>query len=62
MKSDSRTWFIDDDLKTRPIKFWKYMSTLRKNIFTSIKLHVAGTYTDDPGDVAETLAKHFYTA
>jgi hypothetical protein len=37
------------------------MSAFRKNNFTLIQLHVDGTCTDDPGDVAEAFPKHFHT-
>jgi len=36
------------------------MSAFRKNNSTLIQLHVDGTCTDDPGDVAETLPMHFH--
>jgi hypothetical protein len=36
------------------------MSAFRKNNSTLIQLHVDGTCNDDPGDVAETLLKHFH--
>jgi hypothetical protein len=43
-------------------KFWKHMSSFRKNRSTLIQLHVNGAFTDDdPGDVTEIYAKHFYT-
>ena len=53
---------IDDISETKPTKFWKQMSYFRKNKSTWIQLQVNGVFTDDdPGDVAEVYAKHFYT-
>jgi hypothetical protein len=62
IKSDRLAWLMstDDNLKTEPTKFWKYVSTFRKSDSTSIQLHVDATYRDDPGGVAEAFAQHFY--
>jgi hypothetical protein len=53
---------IDDNLKNQPTKFWKYVSTLRKSNSTLIQLHVDGTCTYGPDDIAEAFAKYFYTS
>ena len=37
------------------------MSVFRNNNSTLIQLHLDGTCIDDPGNVAEAFAKHFYT-
>jgi hypothetical protein len=58
------TWLkpFDDSSETKPTKFRKHVSSFRKNKSTLIQLHVSGVFTDDdPGDVAEVYAKHFYT-
>jgi len=52
---------VDRDLETPATKCWKYVSPLRTNNSTSIRLHVVGACIGDPGDVAEACAKHFYT-
>jgi capsular polysaccharide biosynthesis protein len=64
IKSDRLVWLklIDDDLKRQPTKFSKYVSIFRKSNSTFIQLHVDGTCIDDPDDVAEDFAKHFYTS
>ena len=51
----------DDDLKLRPTKVSKCVSTFRKNNSTTIHLSVDGICTADSSDVAEAFAKHFYT-
>ena len=57
----ARLKFTDDDLKLRPMKFCKYVSTFRKNIVTSVQLRVDGTCRDDPADAAEVFPKNFHT-
>jgi hypothetical protein len=62
VKSEKLAWLksIDGSLKTRSTKFWKYMSIFRKNNSTLNQSYFDGTCTDDPGDVAATLPKHFH--
>jgi hypothetical protein len=52
---------INDDLILCPTKFWECVHISEKNNYTMIQLHVGGICLDDPGDVAEAFAKHFYS-
>jgi hypothetical protein len=61
IKSDRLNLYnsIDDDLKTQPSKFWRYVSSVRKQNSYTIHLDVNGTNIVEPTEVAETFAKHF---
>jgi hypothetical protein len=50
---------IDDNLKTQPKHFWKYVASHRKINFTSIQLEVDGIHLVEPSEVADAFAKHF---
>jgi hypothetical protein len=57
VKADKLAWLrsINNDLKLRPTRFWKYVSRFRKNNSTVIQLHVGGTCLDNPEDVVEAF-------
>jgi hypothetical protein len=61
IKADRLRWlqYIDDNLKTQPNHFWKYMASHRKRNSTSIQLDVDGTVLVEPTEVADAFAKHF---
>jgi hypothetical protein len=50
---------IDDDLKTQPSKFWRYVSSFRKRTLHTIYLDIYVTNVVEPTEVAEAFAKHF---
>jgi hypothetical protein len=61
VKSDRHRWLkpIDDNLKSQPQDFWKYMYNFRKHKSGSIQLEVDGAHLDEPSAVADAFAKHF---
>jgi hypothetical protein len=61
IKSDRLRWLksIDNNLKSRPQHFWKYVSNFRKHRSGSIQLNVDGTHLVEPIRVADAFAKHF---
>jgi hypothetical protein len=61
IKTDRLNWYksIDDDLKTQPSKFWKYVSSFTKHNSHAFHLDINDTDVVDPTDVAEAFAKHF---
>jgi hypothetical protein len=61
IRSDKLQWLksIDDNLKTNPVHFWKYVSLFRKSDNNSIDLEVDGKNLSQPRDVAEAFAEYF---
>jgi hypothetical protein len=57
-KSDRLRWF-NDNLKSQPKQFWKYVASYRKINSISIQLEVDGTHLAEPCEVADAFAKHF---
>jgi hypothetical protein len=61
IKSDRLRWLksTDDNLKSQPKQFCKYMASYRKINSTSIQLEVDGTHLAEPYNVADAFAKNF---
>jgi hypothetical protein len=61
IKSDRLRWLnsIDDNLKSQPKQFWKYVASDTKRNSTFIQLEVDGTHLAGPYKVADAFAKHF---
>jgi hypothetical protein len=61
IKSARLRWLksIDDNVKSQPKQFWKYVAHYRKRNSTSIQLEVDGTHLAEPYKVADAFAKHF---
>ncbi|PNF36765.1 hypothetical protein B7P43_G11156, partial [Cryptotermes secundus] len=61
IKSDRLRWLktVDNNLKSQPQHFWKYISNFRKHRSGSIHLEVDGTHRAQPEAVADAFAKHF---
>jgi hypothetical protein len=49
----------DQNLKSQPKKFWKYVISFRKRNSTYIQLKVDGKYLIELCDVADEFSKHF---
>jgi hypothetical protein len=50
---------IDDNLKSQPKQFWKYVASFRRRNSTPIQLEVGGAHLAEPYKVADAFAKHF---
>jgi hypothetical protein len=50
---------VNENLKSKPKRFWKYVACFRKATFNSIQLEVDGKHLVKPNDVAEEFSKHF---
>jgi hypothetical protein len=63
IQSDRLRWLksIDDNLKSQPKQFWKYVASYRKINFISIQLEVDGTHLAEPYKVSDAFTKHFQT-
>jgi hypothetical protein len=61
IKANRLNWYksIDDDLKTQPSKFWKYVPSFRKHSSHAFHLDIHGTNVVGPTVVAEAFAKHY---
>jgi hypothetical protein len=61
IKSDRLRWLksIDNNLKSQPQHFSKYVSNFRKHRSGSIQLNVDGTHLAEPTSVADAFAKYF---
>jgi hypothetical protein len=60
IKSDRLSWLkSQDNLKSLPQHFWKYVSNFRKHRSGPIQLNDGGTYLVEPIAVADAFAKHF---
>ena len=49
----------DNDLKTQPAKFWKYVSSFRRHNSRTIQHNINGAYIVESHKVVETFAEHF---
>jgi hypothetical protein len=58
VKSDRLNWYksTGDDLKTNPSRFWKYVSSFRKQNSYTIHLDINSTSVVEPTGVAEVFA------
>ncbi|PNF20051.1 hypothetical protein B7P43_G05268 [Cryptotermes secundus] len=63
IKSDRLRWLksVDENLKSQPKQFWKYVASFRKRNSNSIQLEVDGKHLIEPNDVADEFSKHFQT-
>ncbi|PNF41595.1 hypothetical protein B7P43_G11563 [Cryptotermes secundus] len=61
IKSDRLRWLksLDNNLKSQPQHFWKYVSNFRKHRSGFIHLEVGGTHLVQPEAVADAFARHF---
>lgn len=61
IKSDKLQWLksIDNNLKTNPVHFWKYVSSFRKSDNNSVDLEVNGHHLSQPREDAEAFANYF---
>jgi hypothetical protein len=61
IKSDRLGWLksIDNNLKSQPQHFWKYVSNFRNQRSGSIQLEVNGSHLVQPNAVADAFARHF---
>jgi hypothetical protein len=50
---------IDNNLKSQPQHFWKYVSNFRKHRSGSVQLNIDGTHLAEPTAVADAFAKYF---
>ncbi|PNF20040.1 hypothetical protein B7P43_G05817 [Cryptotermes secundus] len=63
IKSDRLRWLksVDENLKSQPKQFWKYVASFRKRNSNSIQLEVDGKHLIEPHDIADEFSKHFQT-
>jgi hypothetical protein len=61
IKSDRFRWFksLDENLKSQPKQFWKYVSSIKKRNSNSIEFEFVGKHLIKPNDVADELSKYF---
>jgi hypothetical protein len=61
IKTDRFRWLksVDENLKSHPKQFWKYVSQFRKKNTDLIHLEISGTLINKPRDVGEAFATHF---
>jgi hypothetical protein len=61
IKSDRLRWLksVDENLKSQPKQFWKYVASFRKRNSNSIQLEVDGNHLFKPHEVADEFSKHF---
>jgi hypothetical protein len=60
-KTDRFRWLqsVDENLKSHPRQFWKYVSQFRKKSADLIHLDMDGVVLNEPRDIAEAFSKHF---
>jgi hypothetical protein len=60
IKSGRLNWYnsIDDDVKTQPSKFRRYVSSFTKQSSYTIHLDINGNNVVEPTEIAEAFAKH----
>jgi hypothetical protein len=61
IKSDRTRWLhsVDENLKSHPQQFWKYVSQYRKKHSDATNLDVYGVLLQNPRDIAEAFSEHF---
>jgi hypothetical protein len=52
---------VEDNLKTQPKDFWKYVSRFRKNERVVNQLKTGQKIITKPQSIVEAFADHFYT-
>jgi hypothetical protein len=50
---------MDDNLKSQPKQFWKYVTSFRKRNSNSIQLEVDGKHLIKPNHAADEFSNHF---
>jgi hypothetical protein len=61
MKTDKLRWlkFIDDNLTTKPKRFWKYILKLKKNNHVVTQIKIGEYIITQPQCIVEAFADHF---
>lgn len=61
LKSDRSRWLnsVDENLKSHPQQFWKYVSQYRKKNSDATHLNIDGVLLHNPLDIAESFSEHF---
>jgi hypothetical protein len=54
--------YIDENLKTQPKHFWKYISKFKKNDHAVTQLDLGTKIITEPQSIAEAFADHFSSA
>jgi hypothetical protein len=61
IKAERLAWltYIDENLKTQPKHFWKYISKFKKNDQAVTQLELGTKIITEPQSMAEAFADHF---
>ncbi|PNF33582.1 hypothetical protein B7P43_G14684 [Cryptotermes secundus] len=61
IKSDRLRWLktVEENLKSQPKQFWKYVASFKKRNPNSIQLEVDGKHLIKPNDIDDEFSKHF---
>jgi hypothetical protein len=61
IKADRLAWltYIEENLKTRPKHFWKYISKFKKNDPAVTQLELGTKIITEPQSIAEAFSDHF---